>query len=86
MANKVDLAHLQQIADAMAGGTNNAVRYVTVNSMLSRSGSAGPGPQRSRIHILYISSTFTSEFRLQTFLVMMRMKTGTKSRQWNYVN
>ena len=26
MANKVDLAHLQAIADAMAGGTNQAVR------------------------------------------------------------
>jgi len=25
MANKVDLAHLQAIADAMAGGTNQAV-------------------------------------------------------------
>ena len=34
MANKVDLSHLQQIADAMASGTNNAVRYVTVKSTL----------------------------------------------------
>ena len=32
MANQVDLAHLQTIifADAMAGGTNKAVRYVAV--------------------------------------------------------
>ena len=30
MANQVDLAHLQAIADAMAGGTNQAVRYVAV--------------------------------------------------------
>ena len=30
MANQVDLAHLQAIADAMDGGTNQAVRYVAV--------------------------------------------------------
>ena len=30
MANQVDLAHLQAIADAMAGETNQAVRYVAV--------------------------------------------------------
>ena len=34
MANKVDLSHLQQIADAMASGTNNAVRYETVKLTL----------------------------------------------------
>ena len=30
MANQVDLAHLQAIADAMVGETNQAVRYVAV--------------------------------------------------------